>query len=107
MYQLLLNQYPEKKLVVWPQPVTSKFNSSLQDDQKAKIDEILLNIPEPRLIYAGLGLARLNRKIFRCMMNRFPSFHSSAWWRGIDNKQTIAIPAISNKKCYISFRNAI
>ena len=37
MHQLLLNQYPEKKIVLWPQPVTSTFNSPLKRNQKVKI----------------------------------------------------------------------
>ena len=100
MYQVLLNQYPEKKLVVWPQPVTSKFNSSLQGDQKAKIDEILLNIPQPRIIYAGIGLARLNRKIFRGMMDRFPScsFITFGGEEFLKEQNHFVIPAISKQE---------
>ncbi len=36
MHQLLFNQYPEKRLVLWPQPVTSIFNSPLQKIKKRR-----------------------------------------------------------------------
>ena len=100
MHQLLLNQYPDKRLVLWPQPVTSIFNSPLQENQKVKIDKILKQIPQPRLIYAGLGLDRLNKKIYRDISNQFPycSFVSFGGDRMIKEGNQYVVPTISKQE---------
>lgn len=73
MYEILQEQFPKKRIVLWPQPVTSAFNSPLDENKKAKIDKTLSPIPEPRLIYAGQGNDRLDNKIYQSIARRFSS----------------------------------
>ena len=46
--EILQEQFPKKRIVLWPQPVTSAFNSPLDENKKVKIDKTLSPIPEPR-----------------------------------------------------------
>ena len=73
MKQLLGKQYPKKRIVQWPQPVTSIFHSPLDENKKFKFNKILSEIPKPRLIYAGQGIDRLDKKIYHCIAQRFSS----------------------------------
>jgi hypothetical protein len=73
MHEILQKQYPQKEIILWPQPVTSAFNYPLDENQKVKLDKILTVIPKPRLIYAGQGLDRLNTEIYQSIPARFTS----------------------------------
>ena len=100
MYQLLQQRYPEKSLILWPQPVTSTFNSPLKGNQKVELDKILEKIPQPRLIYAGLGLDRLNSGIYQSIPARFPScsFISFGGTKFKRKKNIFEIPSVSKQE---------
>ena len=100
MYQLLQQRYPEKSLILWPQPVTSTFNSPLKRNQKVKLDKILEEIPQPRLIYAGLGVGRLNSEIYQSIPTRFPScsFISFGGTEFQRKKNLFVIPSVSKQE---------
>ena len=100
MYQLLQQRYPEKSLILWPQPVTSIFNSPLARNQKVKLDQILEEIPQPRLIYAGLGVDRLNSEIYQSIPSRFPScsFISFGGTELQRQKNLFEIPSVSKQE---------
>jgi hypothetical protein len=73
MHKILQEQFPKKRIVQWPQPVTSVFHSPLDENKKANIDKTLSQIPEPRLIYAGQGIDRLDNNIYQSIAQRFSS----------------------------------
>ena len=73
MHEILQEHFPKKRIVLWPQPVTSAFHSPLDENQKVKIDLALSEIPEPRLIYAGQGIDRLDNNIYQSISRRFSS----------------------------------
>jgi hypothetical protein len=100
MHQLLQKRYPEKRLILWPQPVTSTFNSPLDENQNVKLDKILLEIPQPRLIYAGQGLDRLDNKIYQFIANRFPtcSFISFGGTEFLRKGNLFVIPSVSKQE---------
>lgn len=72
MHDTLNNRFSDKKLILWPQPVSSLTTKNLTSKQTNKLNEILSKIPKPRLIYAGQGKERLNSIIYNKVASSFP-----------------------------------
>lgn len=64
MVKVIKKEFPDKKIIHWPQPVTNISLYDLSNKDKRMVDQILSNIPKPRIIYSGHGLDRLDKDIF-------------------------------------------
>jgi len=74
MVEVIQNKFFNKKIIHWPQPVTNISLNDLSIQDKIIVDETLSKIPEPRIIYSGHGLDRLDKNIFLKISQSYPNY---------------------------------
>lgn len=101
MTQNLKGKYPEKKIIEWPQPVSAWGKECPISDQNY-VDELLLTIPKPRVIYAGDTKGRVNDHFYHTVADKMPhcsfiSFHDNVYQ---SSNNLFKIPWINKPKMH-------
>lgn len=112
MVSILKKMYPNKRIVLWPQPTSCHNIESLNQEKKTLLDNLLEKIPEPRIIYSGYGLDRLNREIYMKCVSHFENYSFLSFGNKIPDvpKNMYIIPPVSKcemlyiiSKCQMGF----
>ena len=112
MLSILKKVYPEKRIVLWPQPTSCQNIEILKQENKNLLDKLLENIPEPRIIYSGYGLNRLNREVYMKCASHFKNYSFLSFGdKTTDSRNNMyIIPPVSKpemlyiiSKCQIGF----
>lgn len=74
MIEVIQKNFPQKKIILWPQPVTNISQDDISQEDKRMINDLLSKIPKPRIIYSGHGLDRVDKNIFIKVSQYFENF---------------------------------
>lgn len=100
MVDILKANFPNKKIIEWPQPVTSFSDNDVSLNDKKIVDELLAKIPKPRIVYSGHGLDRLDKDIYLKISQKFNncSFISFGSPCNLNGNNIYQLPSLSRRQ---------